>query len=1542
MRFFAIALVTLVVQFAVTSHALVTLSCIKNNTVPYSVTGEVFDMRAMEERVSIVSGNTISWKLYASTANPWGEVANGQGASYLGYSPSGFAYYSTGNIGTTSDTSTSFSNVPDNRPVPVPSDPVQRYSRYEWSIGQDTFRCDIFLSSTVLYVKCTNNFEFRRPDVYKIAHRGRFIAYYTSLGTDHKLFVLDLYTTPSLNPNPSEQALYNVRADLDDMDIYTASDPAGVYYIATVVMLDNKRYLQVLTSAIYGITPFDPATLNEQRLTDMGMEILLIPGSGGDYSLSGISTSDSLKVSYSDDGVLAVYNNKGILFLIRQLSNTYKKMVWKFTDDYTVMKKLAFHSPHTPGTEDISYRLAYVTDTGLQISTCVECGHGTPNFGKQCDDNNSVDGDGCSSTCQAEHGFNCDGISCVSVCGDKKIAAGREYCDDGDIVNGDGCSSLCTIEHGYTCPTEGQLCVTTCGDGIKAGTEDCDDGNLINGDGCSLCQTDLGYTCPIEGQLCQTCGDGKITGTEMCDDGNLDNGDGCSSSCALEGNFKCAVNGQPVTCCRNECIDNGGTCSVANVCTCPPDGQDGIYDRSPTTYCANRDCNYTPWTDDDFCTEPCVGGVITQPGVISQTRAYVSPSTGTGTYSNCEQSPVVSRQIACNTHACRCEYSEWADDVRGCFYLSFTQTCGQGGRKRQTRSITFSDISLLCEEDLSRFVPCEVPCPVDCQGTWSDGTCSNTCGPGTKSRVFTVTTTPANGGAPCPDPLTQIVPCTTPCCGNGVKEEGEQCDDGGNENGNGCSDSCQFEHGYKSCDTVNGQYKCTGVCGDGEKASNEKCDDGDTVSGDGCDNICMGETGWKCPNEGIPCVTDCGDEYVVEGKEECDGGLNPQGTGCRADCTPEANYVCAVNTNTRHSTCYKCGNGIKEYREQCDDGGNGNGDGCSSACDIEDNWSCIGGDTVQSTCFRCGDGKIEGSEECDDGGNANGDGCSSTCRLEPGYNCYTVNGSYQCFSVCGDGKKAATEACDDGNRVNGDGCSFNCTPEPGFICTGTSPTVCTSVCGDSIITKYEDCDVGGTPTPQEECVNCKQGQGYKCTLSGTNTADCVTVCGDGVKMGDEQCDDGNTSNGDGCSSVCIIENGYACVEDIDNKSTCSAAWCGDGVAVGAEECDDWGNADGDGCSSTCKQEPGYRCVRTDAQSIHCIIESSLSLCGNGIKGDQANEGCDDGNTRDGDGCSSFCQLEEGYTCTGAPSTCNTVCGDGIITGNEKCEDAYYQDKFCPPNSNCMLAPLGLTCTNTGCYPICGDGIVAGGEECDDSNQADGDGCSSKCRKEFGFTCTNTATPSVCSKCGNGKVEGSEKCDDGNNASGDGCSDTCTVESKFLCAGTAPSVCSVPLTITLVDTTCPLEQTQRDIVLKVGRKMNSRITDANVRNVRCTPGTPRNRFRNLQTGGANIDADITGTEGDPSGINGDGIVGVASVQTRKVTGGRIFICFFSIFIVFVYITNHHHPLFLNLTNYYILKKGIMNCSHCQRSGLVMFQRFFYDTDDRPLCDACCWV
>jgi cysteine-rich repeat protein len=97
----------------------------------------------------------------------------------------------------------------------------------------------------------------------------------------------------------------------------------------------------------------------------------------------------------------------------------------------------------------------------------------------------------CSSTCQLEKGFTCAQdaklgyTKCVEICGDG-INLGFLQCDDGNNVSGDGCSSKCLLEPGWNCvSTLGgkTICKPICGDKIVVSAEQCDDGNTISLDG---------------------------------------------------------------------------------------------------------------------------------------------------------------------------------------------------------------------------------------------------------------------------------------------------------------------------------------------------------------------------------------------------------------------------------------------------------------------------------------------------------------------------------------------------------------------------------------------------------------------------------------------------------------------------------------------------------------------------------------------------------------------------------------------------------------------------------------------------------------------------------------------------------------------------------------------------------------------------------------------------------------------------------------------------------------------------------------------------
>jgi cysteine-rich repeat protein len=171
------------------------------------------------------------------------------------------------------------------------------------------------------------------------------------------------------------------------------------------------------------------------------------------------------------------------------------------------------------------------------------CSDGIIAGNENCDDMNTMDGDGCDGMCNVETGYSCQGSpsACTVVCGDG-LVVGSETCDDGNPDSGDGCSETCAPEAGFTCTGLPSVCTTTCGDGVIAGLEACDDGDIVTGDGCDTnCAIESGYVCENQPSDCSTvCGDNIKAGTELCDDGNLIPGDGCSDTCSPNTGETCA------------------------------------------------------------------------------------------------------------------------------------------------------------------------------------------------------------------------------------------------------------------------------------------------------------------------------------------------------------------------------------------------------------------------------------------------------------------------------------------------------------------------------------------------------------------------------------------------------------------------------------------------------------------------------------------------------------------------------------------------------------------------------------------------------------------------------------------------------------------------------------------------------------------------------------------------------------------------------------------------------------------------------------------
>jgi uncharacterized repeat protein (TIGR01451 family) len=349
----------------------------------------------------------------------------------------------------------------------------------------------------------------------------------------------------------------------------------------------------------------------------------------------------------------------------------------------------------------------------------------------------------------------------------------------------------------------------------------------------------------------------------------------------------------------------------------------------------------------------------------------------------------------------------------------------------------------------------------------------------------------------------EIICCVVPECGDGIIDDGEECDDGEN-NSDTDPDACRTD--------------CTlPFCGDGvlDPGNGEECDDGNNVDGDGCSATCQDEF--------------CGDG-IIQFPEECDDGdLNSDTDpdACRTDCTFP---ICGDETIDSGETCEPPGQPA---------GPNGN--------------------TCRVDCTVCGDQVIDSGEDCDDGNNVNDDTCSNACitqspeidieKLTNGNQADDPNGpdvpqiapgdvvtwTYRVTNtglvsipfadvIVTDSVPGVVPVFVPASDVGNDGIL---SPNEVWIYTaqGIAPDLNVPPPGVTIVDGCDPDETGITRSTYENIG----------TVSITGDSDqdpshyCnAPFCGDGIQDPNEECDDGNVINGDGCSADCTIEQVGSC------------------------------------------------------------------------------------------------------------------------------------------------------------------------------------------------------------------------------------------------------------------------------------------------------------------------------------------------------------------------------------------------------------------------------
>ncbi|NVB85250.1 MAG: hypothetical protein HOV81_43195 [Kofleriaceae bacterium] len=232
------------------------------------------------------------------------------------------------------------------------------------------------------------------------------------------------------------------------------------------------------------------------------------------------------------------------------------------------------------------YAVAYESNDRIFARLVSFCGDFSIEASETCDDGNSASGDGCSSTCQREPGFECAGTP--SVCTDIDECA----------VNNGGCTQVCTnTSPGFTC-----TCATGyAGDGIAcADIDECATNNgdcagtCTNSDGSYACACSTGFELDPDGHACND-----------IDECAADNG-GCSPNATCTNTapgFSCA--------CANGYAGDGVTCADIDECTTNNGGCTQVCTNSPGAFACS--CNSGYMLADDGVTCVAIDACIADP-----------------------------------------------------------------------------------------------------------------------------------------------------------------------------------------------------------------------------------------------------------------------------------------------------------------------------------------------------------------------------------------------------------------------------------------------------------------------------------------------------------------------------------------------------------------------------------------------------------------------------------------------------------------------------------------------------------------------------------------------------------------------------------------------------------------------------------------------------------------------------------------------------------------------------------------------------------------
>lgn len=926
------------------------------------------------------------------------------------------------------------------------------------------------------------------------------------------------------------------------------------------------------------------------------------------------------------------------------------------------------------------------------------CGDGVVNPGEECDDGNSLAGDGCNGACNVEPFFDCGdaGTDCVFtlVCGDGQLDPG-EICDDKNQTDDDGCSADCTLQDPSFVCAPGKPCqrLYECGDSRVNGSDECDDGNTASNDGCSdECKLEEGYRCPAPGNACvqkAECGNQKRETGEQCDDGDRDSGDGCAENCRLEKDWACNADGE----CRYtpECGD--GVVSGAEICD---DGNttsgDGCSDE-----CTSIDEGYTCERPGFGCRTVCGDGIIA--GAEQCDDENTTPGDGCGERCRLEANTV-----------CEGEPSECRDTVCGNYVKEGTEPCDDGnqswgdGCTPECQIEPSCAVGAACVSECGDGIKfpsedcddgnavdgdgCSAVCEIEEGFTCSEATGSDTIvmpmivrdfvGSGTIPLVSGITSRHLDFEWPTASTFGMEYGLVTDTLGadkkpvfayngsatantemgNCPQAWGEQVRNNVTYCANFVQNADSFERWYSDVDAYNNTYQQQLIL---RLTGDTFVYDSETHRADGTAYAANERKGFW-PLEDVP------DDFKA--RQCAVNGV--QGPLRNFHFTSEVHHWFQYDAAAEATLTFTGDDDVFVFiagKLVLDLGG-------IHARSVGSVTLTTTGDAIQdrptgdnvNVDLNLEDGKIYEIIVFQ----AERNTCESNYRLE--LENFNLAKSV-CVPRCGDGFVTADEECDDGEDNTE-------TPEYGK-CTKNSCTL-GPFCGDKQKNGDEACDNGVNTSGwgDDDADACAPG------------CKAVPVCGDGtVDPGFEDCDNGGENVADGygeCTTQCT-----------------TGEFCGDGETQEdqGESCDDGVN-DGQYGSCTAECGPGPRCGDGETQAEwgeQCDGEENCSdncrlgaQCGDAIVQEDLGEECDDGENLGGYG-------QCGPSCLRGPR-----CGDEVVQRDrEQCDDGVNNGGYGECAPGCRLGDR------------CGDNVVQAeqGEQCDDGNSRANDGCSPTCRRE---------------------------------------------------------------------------------------------------------------------------------------------------------------------------------------------------------------------------------